>query len=99
RLPGELAVRGLQTSRKRVPGEVFRDAEGRRHQASFRASGTLRARRVGSRLLEQGAVDDREPHRRTRSDGRLTPADRGGYGLTNGVKVVCRPGWPGIALC
>jgi oligoendopeptidase F len=43
RLPGELALRRLRARRERFSGEVFRDAEGRRHQAPQGAPRALRA--------------------------------------------------------
>ena len=49
RLPGEFALRGLPERRARLSGEVFRDAEGRRHQASFGAAEAVRARCLRSR--------------------------------------------------
>ena len=38
RLPGEFALCALPRERAGLPGEVFRDAEGRRHQAPFRTA-------------------------------------------------------------
>ena len=54
RLPGELALCPLPRERAGLPGEVLRDAEGRRHQAPFGTAEALRPRRGGPRFWDKG---------------------------------------------
>ena len=66
RLPGEFALRRLPESRNRLPGEVFRASEGRRHQASLGIARPLRPRCHRSVVLGTGPVDAGGADRRTR---------------------------------
>jgi hypothetical protein len=52
-----------------LPGEVFRDAQGRRVEAPQGIARALRPRRERPGLLGQGARDDRGLHRRVGGDG------------------------------
>src|SRR5262249_55527806 len=60
-----LALRRLPERRARLSGQIFRDAEGRRHQASQGAAGAVRAGCFRPRLLAEGPGYDRQPDRRT----------------------------------
>ena len=58
-----------------LSGEVFRDAEGRRHQAPQGAARALRPRRQRPRLLADGAVGDRGADRRAGDGGKRARAE------------------------
>ena len=77
RLSGQFAVRGLSGCGRRVRRTLPEDAVGRRHPAAPRAAGALRAGRIRSRFLGQGAGRDSWLHRRSGAAGRLIPPSPG----------------------
>ena len=69
RWPRECALCGLRGKPRRVPGQVFRPAQGRRLQTPQRAFGALRPRCQRPRVLGQGPQHDFRHDRRIGGDG------------------------------